>query len=114
MLEEVLVRSSLGDARGQDPSGGDLEVGGEAQRPMTDVLELDALDQARSRRLGRILALQSLHAGLLVSADDVDPGFVQLLGVGVNVADRSNELVEHLRLFELVPGSHPVATLVRA
>ncbi|MNT23746.1 hypothetical protein D3C72_1591790 [compost metagenome] len=108
---KVFVISADGDTRRQDLAGGDLQIGRQTANTVPNVLDLSALDEARLHGQGELLALQSLHAGLFVGANDADT----LLGEGwclkVEVADRLNLFSERLRVLWLF--DEPVPDLVR-
>src|SRR5439155_689470 len=67
-----------------------VEVGDQAQRPMTDVFILGALDQACLHRQSGGSALQRLYPGLLICTDDMPTLLVDGWCVLVDSTHRSH------------------------
>src|SRR6266545_3912452 len=66
---EIRLGSSRPNRGADDHACHDVEVRDQTQGAVSDVLELDALDEARPNRLRFMQTFEGLHAGLLVSAD---------------------------------------------
>jgi hypothetical protein len=109
---EILVVPRDRDGRGKDLTGCDLEVGGQAANAVSDVFDLAAFHKARLHGQRRPLALQGLHTGLFVGANDANALLGEGRGLEVEVADRLNLLSERLGVVGLFP-DEPVADLVR-
>ena len=75
------------------------------------VLELPQLDLTRTRRLGRRHALERLHAGFFVGADDVRAGGLKLWCLQVRSTDGPHLFPELLGVGRL--GIEPVSRHVR-
>ena len=100
---EVLFGSSRPDGRQNRLACGDLEVGDEAERAVTAILELDALGSAGAWRQGGMEPFTGLDAGLLVGANDVGTLlFVEPQGICVGRADVANVGLVLLGVLELV------------
>ena len=109
---EVLVVSCDRDSRGENLSGGNLEVGRQAADAVANVFDFAAFDEAGLHGQRRPLALQRLQAGLFIGTDDSDALFGECWGLEVKVADRLNLFSECLGVVGLF-GNEPVAHLVR-
>jgi len=97
-----------------DLASRDVEVCYQAQRPMSDVLKLDPLDEAGPYRLCFMDPLERLHAGLLVRADHVRALFSELSGVLIRFAEPLDVCLVLLGSFALVLRRQPVLALVRS
>jgi hypothetical protein len=110
---EVVLGPRGADGPFEHLSSRDVEVGDEAQGAVSLVLELDTLDQPRTRRSSRILSFQGLDASLLVAGNDMSALFVQGLGLAIRVTDVLNILGILLGVIQLVRRCQPVLRLVR-
>src|SRR5262245_42593676 len=71
----------------QHLAGRDQEGGQQGPHPMANILMFPFLWLARLYQLGRIFALQNLHAGLLVHTDDQAALLVEAQGVDIELTD---------------------------
>ena len=89
-MTDVPAEVRTGPGRAEVPdhfAGGHRERGDQGPRAVADVLELALLRLAGLGRLRGVLALQDLHAGLLVAAEHQPPLLVQARGLQVQPAD---------------------------
>ena len=115
VVGELLLAARGGHRRGQDATGGDLEVGDQIVRAVADVVRLLPLDKSGDRRLGGMQALQCLHAGLLVATDQMHPLLVQRQGLFIQGTDRGHLVAKPLRVLRLrvEPGADPMRLKIR-
>ena len=88
MVGKILFGACRGQRRGKDATGGDLEIGGQALPTVTDIMLLSLFDMAGNRRFGGMGALQGLHAGFLVAADQMNALLVERKSLLVQGTDR--------------------------
>ncbi len=115
VVGEVLFGARRGQRRGQDTTGGDLEVGDQTLRAVADVVLLPALDISGNRRRGRMQALRCLPAGLLVAADQMHPVLVERPGLLIQGTDRGHVRAKGVRLLgrRIEPRPGPMRLEVR-
>ena len=115
VIGEVLFAARRAQRRGQDATGGDLEIGDQSLGAVADVVRLLPFDESGDRGLGRMPALQGLHPGLLVTADQMHALLVQRRGLLIQSADGGHLLVKPRRVLRrrMQPGAGPVRLKVR-
>ena len=115
VIGEVLFAARRAQRRGQDATGGDLEIGDQSLGAVADVVRLLPFDESGDRGLGRMPALQGLHPGLLVTADQMHALLVQRRGLLIQSADGGHLLVKPRRVLRrrMQPGAGPVRLTVR-
>src|SRR6266545_275356 len=111
---EIRLGSSRPNRGADDLARHDVEVRDQAQRAVSDVLELDALNEAGTDGLRFMQAFERLHARLLVDADHVGSLSRELRGVSISIADSLYFGLVLLRRFALVLRGEPVLALVRS
>ena len=79
VIDEILLISGVLYRGKQHSSSCDLKIRNQDQRPMASVVVLLAFNQSRLHSQSRCVALQGLHARLLVDREEVDAQFVQFL-----------------------------------
>ena len=97
VIGEVLFAARRAQRRGQDATGGDLEIGDQSLGAVADVVRLLPFDESGDRGLGRMPALQGLHPGLLLTADQMHALLVQRRGLLIQSADGGHLLVKPRR-----------------
>ena len=100
---EIRFGSRWSDRRADDFAGDDIEVRDQTQGPMSAILELDTLHQARPSRFGFIQTLKGLDAGFLLDAHEVCACRRKLRRVAVDVADPLDVGLVLRRGFPFVP-----------
>lgn len=104
--------TSRSDGRADNLASHNVEVCDQAQCPVADVLELDALHEAGPYGLCLVKRFERLHAGLLVCADHVRALSRKVRGVQVRLAERLDSCLVLFGSFQLVFGREPVLALV--
>src|SRR5947209_3477697 len=109
-MGQRILLGACGPPRWKDNvSRDDIEIDKPGERAMPDILELTAQDMARLHGQVRMFALERLHAGQLIRADDAFSSLGSLGGRRVEPTPLDNFLVA-LRIWD---GCEPVAEALR-
>lgn len=94
MGHKVFLRAAWSQCGCHYPPAGDLEISNQAERAMTNVLELAAFNVSWLHRQGWRGALQRLDAGHLIATQHMYALFAQALSLGIQLADRRDLLLK--------------------
>jgi len=84
---KILLISGMINGGRDDTAGCHIEVGGKTLGTIADVFKFLTFRRSRCHGQGGMDSLQSLNAGLLVGADDMDPFFLEFRSLPVKPTD---------------------------
>jgi hypothetical protein len=102
MGHKILLRASVPYRRAEDLSRRHLEVGDQRLGSVPDIFKLLGFRLTGLHRTGRMEPFQSLDAGFLIGADQVDSLFMEFLRLVVQFADRPYLAWKSDRVFHFV------------